>query len=79
MSQFALDIKRVYHYTLALSANLKTNVREGILHKCQHLKCSNCGKPVLEHEYDKERDIVLCWAGNCAILRHKRAHLHSVK
>jgi len=67
-----LDIKRVYFYTLALSARLKDNVRQELLQRYHSVKCDNCGMPVLEHEYDGSRNIVLHWAGNCAIVKTRR-------
>lgn len=71
-----LDIKRVHFYTLVLSAELKPSVREALLQRYHNVKCGNCGMPVLEHEYDSSRDIVLHWKGNCAISMTRKGKEH---
>jgi len=67
-----LDIKHVHIYTTILSMPLKPYVRQKAIHRWSKLKCANCGMPVLEHEYDSSRDVVLHWAGNCAIVKTRK-------
>jgi len=62
-----LDTKRVYLYTIALSIELKPNVRQEFLQRYHNVKCAGCGMPVLEHEYNKYYNAVRHWESGCTI------------
>jgi hypothetical protein len=67
------SIKHVHFYISVLSTQpLRPTAREELQKRCSGVKCAGCGMPVLEHEYDVDRDIVLHWTANCAIVRNKK-------
>jgi hypothetical protein len=63
-----LNIKLVHFYMFLLSRPLMAEIRKEIIRRCTNMQCAGCGNPVLEHDYDVERDIALNWKSNCAII-----------
>ena len=67
-----LNIKIVHYYIFLLSRPLMSEIRQEIIRRCTNIQCAACGTPVLEHEYDIERDIALNWKSNCAIVPQRK-------